>query len=109
MIAFVYSGSIPTWDVSKVRPAGAPLKTFGGRASGPAPLVDLFTFVIKTFKDAQGRRLSALTRHDSMSKIGEGVVGGGVGSSAMIYLSSLSDASMRDAESGSWSESNPQG
>ena len=79
MIALLYSGEIPTWDVSKVRPAGAPLKTFGGRASGPAPLVDLFNFVIKTFKDAQNRKLSSLECHDIMCKIGEVVVVGGVG------------------------------
>ena len=108
MIALLYSGEIPTWDVSKVRPAGAPLKTFGGRASGPAPLVDLFTFVIKTFKDAQGRRLSSLECHDIMCKIGEVVVVGGVRRSAMISLSNLSDDRMRHAKSGSWWDNDPQ-
>ena len=108
MIALLYSGEIPTWDVSKVRPAGAPLKTFGGRASGPAPLVDLFTFVIKTFKDAQGRRLSSLECHDIMCKIGEVVVVGGVRRSAMISLSNLSDDRMRHAKSGAWWENDPQ-
>ena len=108
MIALLYSGEIPTWDVSKVRPAGAPLKTFGGRASGPAPLVDLFTFVIKTFKDAQGRRLSSLECHDIMCKIGEVVVVGGVRRSAMISLSNLSDDRMRHAKSGAWWDNDPQ-
>ena len=108
MIALLYSGEIPTWDVSKVRPAGAPLKTFGGRASGPAPLVDLFNFVIKTFKDAQGRRLSSLECHDIMCKIGEVVVVGGVRRSAMISLSNLSDDRMRHAKSGSWWDNDPQ-
>ena len=108
MIALLYSGEIPTWDVSKVRPAGAPLKTFGGRASGPAPLVDLFNFVIKTFKDAQGRRLSSLECHDIMCKIGEVVVVGGVRRSAMISLSNLSDDRMRHAKSGAWWENDPQ-
>ena len=108
MIALLYSGEIPTWDVSKVRPAGAPLKTFGGRASGPAPLVDLFNFVIKTFKDAQNRKLSSLECHDIMCKVGEVVVVGGVRRSAMISLSNLSDDRMRHAKSGSWWENDPQ-
>ena len=71
VIALLYSGEVPKWDVSKVRPAGAKLKTFGGRASGPAPLVDLFNFTIRTFKEAQGRKLSSLEVHDIMCKIGE--------------------------------------
>jgi ribonucleoside-diphosphate reductase alpha chain len=108
MIALLYSGEIPKWDVSKVRPAGAKLKTFGGRASGPAPLVDLFDFVIRTFKDAQGRRLSSLECHDIMCKIGEVVVVGGVRRSAMISLSNLSDDRMRHAKSGAWWENDPQ-
>ena len=108
LIALLYSGEIPTWDVSKVRPAGAPLKTFGGRASGPAPLVDLFNFTIKTFKDAQNRKLSSIECHDIMCKIGEVVVVGGVRRSAMISLSNLSDDRMRHAKSGSWWENDPQ-
>jgi ribonucleoside-diphosphate reductase alpha chain len=108
LIALLYSGEIPTWDVSKVRPAGAPLKTFGGRASGPAPLVDLFNFTIKTFKDAQGRKLSSVECHDVMCKIGEVVVVGGVRRSAMISLSNLSDDRMRHAKSGEWWKTNPQ-
>jgi ribonucleoside-triphosphate reductase len=108
LIALLYSGEVPTWDVSKVRPAGAPLKTFGGRASGPAPLVDLFNFAITTFRQAQGRKLSSLEVHDIMCKIGEVVVVGGVRRSAMISLSNLSDDRMRHAKSGQWWENNPQ-
>ncbi len=108
LIALLYSGEIPTWDVSQVRPAGAPLKTFGGRASGPAPLVDLFNFTIHTFRNAAGRRLSSIEVHDVMCKIGEVVVVGGVRRSAMISLSNLSDDRMRHAKSGQWWEENPQ-
>ena len=108
VIALLYSGEIPTWDITRVRPAGAPLKTFGGRASGPAPLVDLFNFTIQTFKEAQGRKLSSIECHDVMCKIGEVVVVGGVRRSAMISLSNLSDDRMRHAKSGSWWENNPQ-
>ena len=108
LIALLYSGEVPTWDVSKVRPAGAPLKTFGGRASGPAPLVDLFNFTINTFRKASGRKLSSIECHDIMCKIGEVVVVGGVRRSAMISLSNLSDDRMRSAKSGSWWENNPQ-
>ncbi len=108
MIALLYSGEIPKWDISRVRPAGARLKTFGGRASGPAPLIDLFNFVIRTFKEAQGRKLSSLECHDIMCKIGEVVVVGGVRRSAMISLSNLSDDRMRHAKSGAWWENNPQ-
>jgi len=108
LIALLYSGEIPTWDVSKVRPAGAPLKTFGGRASGPAPLVDLFNFTVHTFKEAQNRKLSSIECHDIMCKIGEVVVVGGVRRSAMISLSNLSDDRMRHAKSGKWWENEPQ-
>jgi ribonucleoside-triphosphate reductase (thioredoxin) len=108
VIALLYSGEIPKWDVSAVRPAGARLKTFGGRASGPAPLIDLFMFVIAKFKEAQGRRLSSIECHDIMCKIGEVVVVGGVRRSAMISLSNLSDDRMRHAKSGAWWENNPQ-
>ncbi len=104
LIAMLYAGEIPTWDVSKVRPAGAKLKTFGGRASGPAPLVDLFNFTVSLFKGAQGRKLSSIECHDLMCKIGEVVVVGGVRRSAMISLSNLSDDRMRHAKSGSWWE-----
>ena len=108
VLALLWAGEIPQWDVSKVRPAGARLKTFGGRASGPAPLVDLFNFTIKVFKDAQGRKLSSIECHDIMCKIGEVVVVGGVRRSAMISLSNLSDDRMRHAKSGAWWENNPQ-
>ena len=108
VIALLYSGEIPQWDVSKVRPAGAKLKTFGGRASGPAPLVDLFNFTVRTFVSAKGRKLSSIECHDLMCKIGEVVVVGGVRRSAMISLSNLSDDRMRHAKSGAWWENDPQ-
>jgi len=108
LIALLYSGECPKWDVSRVRPAGARLKTFGGRASGPAPLVDLFQFVSKTFKAAHGRKLNSIECHDIMCKIGEVVVVGGVRRSAMISLSNLSDDRMRHAKSGAWWEANVQ-
>lgn len=100
LIALLYSGEIPKWDTSKVRPAGAKLKTFGGRASGPAPLVDLFNFTVETFRNAAGRKLSSIECHDLMCKIGEIVVVGGVRRSAMISLSNLSDDRMRHAKTG---------
>ena len=105
VLALLWAGEIPKWDVSRVRPAGARLKTFGGRASGPAPLIDLFNFAVKTFKDAQGRRLSSLECHDLMCFIGKIVVVGGVRRSAMISLSNLSDDRMRYAKSGQWYDS----
>jgi ribonucleoside-triphosphate reductase (thioredoxin) len=108
VIALLYSGEIPKWDVSGVRPAGSRLKTFGGRASGPAPLIDLFNFVVAKFKAAQGRKLSSIECHDIMCKIGEVVVVGGVRRSAMISLSNLSDDHMRYAKSGAWFENDPQ-
>ena len=108
VLALLWAGEIPKWDVSKVRPAGARLKTFGGRASGPAPLVDLFNFSVSTFKAAQGRKLSSIECHDLMCKIGEVVVVGGVRRSAMISLSNLSDDRMRHAKSGNWWELNSQ-
>ena len=108
VIALLYSGEIPKWDTSLVRPAGAKLKTFGGRASGPAPLIDLFNFVVNVFVNAKGRKLSSIECHDIMCKIGEVVVVGGVRRSAMISLSNLSDDRMRYAKSGNWWENNPQ-
>lgn len=108
LITQLYTGEIPSWDTSKVRPAGAKLKTFGGRASGPAPLEELFRFVVDKFKAASGRKLSSVEAHDIMCKIGEVVVVGGVRRSAMISLSNLSDDRMRHAKSGSWWETNPQ-
>ena len=108
LIAMLYAGEIPKWDVSKVRPAGAKLKTFGGRASGPAPLVELFQYVIAKFAGAKGRKLNSLECHDIMCKIGEVVVVGGVRRSAMISLSNLSDDRMRHAKSGNWWEGQKQ-
>lgn len=108
LIALLYSGEAPQWNVSKVRPSGTRLKIFGGRASGPDPLVDLFHFVTKIFKNAKGRKLNSLECHDIICKIGEVVVVGGVRRSAMISLSNLSDDRMRHAKSGAWWEANPQ-
>ena len=108
LIAMLYVGQVPTWDVSQVRPAGARLKTFGGRASGPAPLVELFQFCIQKFKGAKGRRLFPIECHDLMCKIGEVVVVGGVRRSALISLSNLGDDQMRHAKSGQWWENEGQ-
>ena len=104
LIAMLYSGQIPEWDVSEVRPAGARLKTFGGRASGPQPLVELFEFVVQKFRNAAGRRLYPVECHDIMCKIGEVVVVGGVRRSALISLSNLNDDQMAHAKSGQWWE-----
>ena len=108
LLALLWQGQIPTWDVSQVRPAGARLKTFGGRASGPAPLVSLFEFAIKTVQGAAGRKLKSIEAHDIMCKIGEVVVVGGVRRSAMISLSDLNDHDMARAKSGAWWENNSQ-
>ena len=108
LISLLYSGKIPTWDVSKVRPKGAKLKTFGGRASGPEPLVDLFEFTIEVFKKAAGRKLNSLEVHDIVCKIADIVVVGGVRRSALISLSDLTDERMRVAKSGAWWEDNVQ-
>lgn len=108
VLALLWQGQIPQWDVSKVRPAGAPLKTFGGRASGPEPLEDLFKFAIKTFQAAAGRKLKPVEAHDIMCKIGEVVVVGGVRRSAMISLSDLEDFEMSHSKSGAWWNTQPQ-
>ena len=108
LMALLYSGEIAKWDLSKVRPAGTRLKTFGGRASGPAPLEELFKFTIAKFKGAMGRRLTSIECHDILCKIGEVVVVGGVRRSAMISLSDLQDDKMRNAKSGAWWEQNGQ-
>jgi ribonucleoside-triphosphate reductase len=108
LIALLYQGQIPNWDVSKVRPAGARLKVFGGRASGPDPLVDLFKFTIETFRLAAGRKLKSIEAHDLMCKVGEVVVVGGVRRSALISLSNLDDFEMAKAKSGQWWEGNGQ-
>ena len=102
LMALLYSGEVPRFDLSRVRPAGARLRTFGGRASGPAPLEELFKFVISKFKGAAGRRLSSLECHDILCKIGEVVVVGGVRRSAMISLSDLGDDKMAHAKAGNW-------
>ena len=108
LIGHLYMGESPHWDVSKVRPAGSRLKIFGGRASGPAPLIDLFNFTTALFKDNVGRKLSSYDCHNLMCKVGEVVVSGGVRRSAMISLSNLSDGRMRHAKSGQWWETTPQ-
>lgn len=108
IVALLYAGEIPKWDTRLVRPAGARLKKFGGRASGPAPLEDLFNFTVSMFKQAAGRKLSSIECHDLMCKIGEVVVVGGVRRSAMISLSNLTDDRMRHAKSGEWWNQNPQ-
>lgn len=108
LIALLYQGQIPAIDISKVRPAGARLKTFGGRASGPQPLVNLFDFTIKTLRGAAGRKLKPIEAHDIMCKIGEVVVVGGVRRSAMISLSNLNDHDMATAKAGAWWENTPQ-
>ncbi len=102
LVALLYSGEVPRFDLSKVRPAGTRLKTFGGRASGAKPLEDLFKFVISKFRSSAGRRLSSLECHDILCKIGEVVVVGGVRRSAMISLSDLSDDKMAHAKAGAW-------
>ena len=107
LVALLYAGEVPDYDVSMIRPAGARLKTFGGRASGPAPLVDLFKFTINMFKGATGRKLNSYECHSIMCKIGEIVVVGGVRRSAMISLSNLSDIRMRHAKTGQWWETAP--
>ena len=108
LISYLYTCRIPKINVSKVRPAGQRLKTFGGRASGPQPLVNLFDFVIEKFKGAKGRKLNSMECHDIACKTGEVVVVGGVRRSALISLSNLSDQRLRAAKSGAWWETNPE-
>ncbi len=108
LIAMLYSGQVPKWDVSGVRPSGAPLKTFGGRASGPEPLEDLFRFTVDIFRAAAGRKLSSVECHDVCCKIAQIVVVGGVRRSALIGLSNLTDDRIRRAKSGQWWIDNPQ-
>ena len=108
LLSMLVNGQIPKWDVSKVRPAGAPLKTFGGRASGAEPLVDLFEFSVEVFKNAKGRKLTSIECHDLMCKVADIVVVGGVRRSALISLSNLTDERMRVAKSGQWWVDNPQ-
>ena len=108
LISYLYSGRIPQINMDKVRPAGARLNVFGGRASGPAPLHDLFKFTIKKFQEARGRKLTSLECHDIVCKTGEVVVVGGVRRSALISLSNLSDDRLRSAKKGQWWETNPE-
>lgn len=108
LIAHLYAGRIPQWDVSKVRGAGEKLKVFGGRASGPQPLVDLFKFTVETFTGAVGRKLTSIECHDLVCKIADIVVVGGVRRSALISLSNLSDDRMRGAKNGQWWINDPQ-
>ena len=108
LIGLLVTGQIPNWDMSKVRPAGARLKTFGGRASGPEPLNDLFKFTVEQFRIAKGRRLKPIEAHDIMCKVGEVVVVGGVRRSALISLSNLDDFEMAKAKSGQWWETEGQ-
>ena len=108
LIFLLAAGQVPQWNLSRVRPAGAPLKTFGGRASGPQPLEDLFRFCIEVFRNAAGRKLTSLEAHDICCKIAEVVVVGGVRRSALISLSNLSDDRMRHAKAGRWWESSVQ-
>ena len=106
LIAMLYAGKIPNWDMSKVRPAGARLETFGGRASGAQPLEDLFHFCVDVFRKAEGRKLTSLECHDVVCKVADIVVVGGVRRSALISLSNLSDGRMAKAKSGAWWELN---
>ena len=108
LVGLLFGGHIPKWDISKVRPAGAPLKTFGGRASGPEPLVDLFNFMVGTIKSALGRKLKPIECHDIVCKVAEIVVVGGVRRSALISLSNLNDREMRFAKHGEWYAGNVQ-
>ena len=108
LVYLLYSGQVPTWDVSKVRAAGEPLNTFGGRASGPEPLVDLFKFTVGLFKGAAGRKLSSIEAHDMCCKIAQIVVVGGVRRSALISLSNLTDDRLRRSKHGQWWDTEPQ-
>jgi ribonucleoside-diphosphate reductase alpha chain len=108
LVSLLIGGQIPRWDLSHIRPAGARLKTFGGRASGPQPLEDLFRFTVNTFKKSAGRKLTSIECHDIVCKIAEIVVVGGVRRSALISLSNLTDERMRDAKVGQWWLENPQ-
>jgi len=108
LITYLYDGEMPKWDFSKVRPKGSRLKTFGGRASGPEPLIDLFHFATNIFKEACGRKLTSYECHRMMCKIAEVVVVGGVRRSALISLSNLTDERMRNAKSGQWWTDTPE-
>jgi ribonucleoside-diphosphate reductase alpha chain len=107
LLSLLWAGQVPKWDVGKIRPAGSRLRTFGGRASGPQPLVDLFEFAVSLFSSAAGRRLTTLECHDLVCKIADVVVVGGVRRSALISLSNVSDERIRRAKSGQWWEIYP--
>lgn len=108
LISLLYAGKVPKCDLTKVRAAGARLKTFGGRASGPQPLADLFNFSVDLFKGAAGRKLTSLECHDLVCKIADIVVVGGVRRSALISLSNVTDNRMANAKNGEWYISNGQ-
>ena len=108
LVSLLYSGQVPQWDVSRVRPAGSTLKVFGGRASGPEPLLDLFRFTVDLFRGAAGRKLSSVECHDLCCKIAQIVVVGGVRRSALISLSNLTDDRLRRCKHGQWWVDNPQ-
>lgn len=108
LISLLYSGQVPKWDLSLLRPAGAPLKTFGGRSSGPGPLDELFCHTVRLFRQASGRKFNSLECHDLMNQIASAIVVGGTRRSAQISLSNLSDERMRNAKSGQWWVENPQ-
>lgn len=108
LISLLYNGAVPTWDLSSIRPAGARLRTFGGRASGPGPLDDLYSYVVRLFRRCAGRKLNSLECHDLVCKIADTVIVGSVRRSACISLSNLTDLRMRDAKAGQWWESNPE-
>ncbi|MEK7507562.1 MAG: ATP cone domain-containing protein [Patescibacteria group bacterium] len=95
-----FEGKDIDFDFSQLRPAGARLKTMGGKSSGPEPLRSLLAFARKKILSRQGRRLSNIDVHDICCKIGEIVVSGGVRRSAMISLSDLDDPDMRSAKTG---------
>jgi len=108
LISLLITGQIPKWDMSKIRPNGSRLKTFGGRSSGPESLEELFKFTVETFRKASGRKLTTIECHDLVCKIAEIVVVGGVRRSALLSLSSLTDERMRDAKTGQWWVIEPQ-
>jgi ribonucleoside-diphosphate reductase alpha chain len=108
LVSLLYQGQVPRWDLSRLRPAGAVLRTFGGRSSGPEPLNQLFEFTVRVFRSAAGRKLNSLEVHDVVCKVAETIVCGGVRRSALISLSNLSDPRLRDAKSGEWYFAEPQ-
>lgn len=102
-----YAGKDVEFDFSMIRPAGARLKTMGGKASGPEPLRSLLAFAKERILKRQGRRLRNIDAHDIICKIGECVVAGGVRRTAMISLSDLDDVEIRDAKKGQFFLTDP--